>query len=152
MISRSKSPIATKYRREEQYLRPFGEVKRNMGEVEFLVLNSIRLLETQAYGAEICRFILEQIGRDLALAQIYVTLRRLELKGYVSSHTTDPEPVKGGRSRRVFALEGPGVEALEQKAVTQSTMATFGAANAGKEKSTYASLASVVSLPAASAG
>ena len=51
-------------------------------------------------------------GRDVALGSVYATLDRLETKGYLSSWHSDPEPHRGGRARRNFQIEPPGLVAL----------------------------------------
>ena len=45
---------------------------------------------------------------------VFVTLRRLEHRGYLSSSLADPEPGQVGRPRRVFRLQPAGVEALRE--------------------------------------
>jgi DNA-binding PadR family transcriptional regulator len=53
-------------------------------------------------------------GREIAIGSVYATLDRLERKGYVSSSRSDPDPVRGGRSRRHFQVEQRGLTALAQ--------------------------------------
>ena len=65
-----------------------------------------------AYGVPIIREISERTGRDVAPAAVYVALRRLRRKELVSSRTSDPEPVQGGRARRYFSVTPEGVEML----------------------------------------
>jgi DNA-binding PadR family transcriptional regulator len=43
---------------------------------------------------------------------VYATLARLEEKGLVTSSTTEPLPVPGGRSRRLARLTPEGKRAL----------------------------------------
>ena len=43
---------------------------------------------------------------------MYLTLRRLEEKGFVSSWMSDPTPERGGKARRYVKLESAGVPAL----------------------------------------
>jgi DNA-binding PadR family transcriptional regulator len=52
------------------------------------------------------------VGIELSRGSIYVTLDRLERKGYVSSWFDDPTPEPGGKARRCFKLEPHGLEAL----------------------------------------
>jgi PadR family transcriptional regulator, regulatory protein PadR len=88
--------------------------KAPLGEFEQQVVAAVKDCEPEAYGVRVCEHLLELHGGSLALAQVYVTLNRLERKGFLSSHWTDPKPIPGGRSRRIFKLDGKGVMALEQ--------------------------------------
>ena len=79
---------------------------------EFAVLMSVLLLREEAYPAAIARRLTDQLGRHVSLAQVYVALERMHDKGLVDSRLSDPEPVRGGRSKRVFALKALGQQAL----------------------------------------
>jgi len=48
----------------------------------------------------------------VTLGAIYVTLDRLEKKGLVTSRLGDPTPQRGGRPKRMYRIEAPGVIAL----------------------------------------
>ena len=52
----------------------------------------------------------------LNVGQVYTTLQRLEDKGFVTSHASDPLPIRGGRSRRHFTITGAGACALAEAA------------------------------------
>jgi len=93
-----------------------------LGEFEFAVMQAVNVLGDEAYGAEISRFLISRIGRKLAIAQVYVTLSRLEKKGLLKSEVVEPRPVKGGRSRRVFALEDIGRRALVHSTATRKAI------------------------------
>jgi len=87
----------------------------SIGKVQLRVLAAIDRLGTEAYGAEIERWInTSPDSKPLALGQIYMTLKRLEDRGFIESKTVSARPVKGGRSRRVFSLtRNLGVPALQ---------------------------------------
>jgi DNA-binding PadR family transcriptional regulator len=55
---------------------------------------------------------LRRHGVELSRGSIYVTLDRLERKGYVRSWFDEPTPEPGGKARRCFAIERDGVAAL----------------------------------------
>jgi DNA-binding PadR family transcriptional regulator len=82
-----------------------------LGELEATVLAALRR-HAEANGAALHREIESTTGRDLAVAAIHVTLRRLETKGLVSSRQTDVSP-RGGRPRRYYQLTRSGESALE---------------------------------------
>lgn len=87
---------------------------QGLGEFEQLVLLAIVRLRGEAYGVPIVEEIERRTGRAAARAAVYVTLRRLEEKGYVSSRMSDPSPERGGKPRRYVKLERAGAEALRE--------------------------------------
>ncbi|MBV9157889.1 MAG: helix-turn-helix transcriptional regulator [Acidobacteriaceae bacterium] len=91
----------------------------SVGQFEQLVLTAILSLRDNAYGVTIHRKV-----RDLAqpkrisLGAIYVTLDRLEDKGFVCSWLSDPTSERGGRAKRCYRLEALGEQALRESAAT----------------------------------
>jgi DNA-binding PadR family transcriptional regulator len=83
-----------------------------LGEVEQLVLLAILRIGEGAYGVPIRDEILNATGVELTRGTIYVTLDRLERKGYLRSWYADPTPEPGGKSRKCVAIERDGVMAL----------------------------------------
>jgi DNA-binding PadR family transcriptional regulator len=84
-----------------------------LGEVELLVLLAVLRLEGEAYAVPIRELIRREAGVQLSRGTIYVTLERLESKGYVTSWFSDPIAVRGGKARRHFRLKPPGLAALK---------------------------------------
>ena len=84
-----------------------------LGEVEQLVLLAVLRLGDNAYAVPIRSLILDEAGVDLSRGTIYVTLERLERKGYVTSWFSDPQAVRGGKARRHFALKPAGLSAVK---------------------------------------
>lgn len=85
-----------------------------LGEVEQLVLLSVLRLGDDAYAVPMRELIERETGVTLSRGTIYVTLERLERKGYVTSWFSDPQAVRGGKARRFFRLKPPGLSALKQ--------------------------------------
>lgn len=83
-----------------------------LGEVEQLVLLAVLRLGDQAYAVPIRELILREAAVDLSRGTIYVTLERLEAKGYVTSWFSEPQAVRGGKARRYFRLQPSGVTAI----------------------------------------
>ena len=75
-----------------------------LGELEQLVLLAIIRLEDKAYAVSIRDEIEQQTGFSLSRGSIYVTLDRLEQKGYVESWFADPTPERGGKAKRYFKV------------------------------------------------
>ena len=87
---------------------------QGLGEFEQLVLLAIVHLRGEAYGIPIVEEIERRTGREVARAAVYVTLRRLEEKGCVSSWIGDPTPERGGKGRRYVKIESNGLRALRE--------------------------------------
>lgn len=83
-----------------------------LGTLELSVLLAVSRLCDEAYGLLVRRDLAARTGRDHSVGAVYTTLQRLEDKGLLTSHATDPLPVRGGRSRRHFALTGAGSRAI----------------------------------------
>ena len=87
---------------------------QGLGEFEQLVLLAIAHLREEAYGIPIVEEIERRTGRSVARAAVYVPVRRLEDKGFVSSWMSDPSPERGGKGRRYVRLEAEGLRALRE--------------------------------------
>ena len=83
-----------------------------LGEFEQVVLLSLLRLGNGAWGAAIRRDIQERTGRELPVSVVYVTLQRMEQKGWVKSYIGDPTGERGGRRRRHYLMDTPGEHAL----------------------------------------
>jgi len=82
-----------------------------LGEFEHLVLaTALRLKD--GYGAELVRDLEGRTGRRVQGGALYVTLDRLERKGYLVSRMGDPDPRRGGRPKRFVKVTPEGIHAL----------------------------------------
>lgn len=86
----------------------------SLGEFEQVILLAVAHLTREAYGVTIRREIEARTGRDVSIGALYTALERLERKGFVSSHMSDPLPQRGGRARRHFHVEPEGAAALRR--------------------------------------
>jgi len=93
-----------------------------LGEFEQLCLLAVARLGTNAYGVSILDEIEGRTGREPNIGSIYATLDRMEEKGFVSSRLGEATGVRGGRSKRYFKIEGPGVKALNRARRMQDSM------------------------------
>jgi DNA-binding PadR family transcriptional regulator len=84
-----------------------------LGEFEHLVLATALRLKT-GYGAELIRDLEERTGRVVQGGALYVTLDRLEAKGYLISQMGAPDPQRGGRPKRFVGVTPEGVRALAE--------------------------------------
>ncbi|HEX3157663.1 MAG TPA: helix-turn-helix transcriptional regulator [Gemmatimonadaceae bacterium] len=84
----------------------------SLGPLELATLLAISRLGEDAYGLAVRRDLVTRTGRDYSVGAVYATLQRLEDKGLLTSRSSAPLPVRGGRSRRHFMLTGAGARAL----------------------------------------
>ncbi|HVL67386.1 MAG TPA: PadR family transcriptional regulator [Vicinamibacterales bacterium] len=85
-----------------------------LGEFEQMVLLAILHLGDGAYGVPIVDEIQRRTGRTVAPAAVYIALRRLEQKGFVSSWMSESTPERGGKARLCVKVTRAGVESLRE--------------------------------------
>src|SRR5687768_15022200 len=95
---------------------------QGLGEFEQIVLLAIAQLRGEAYGIPIVEEIERRTGRSVARAAVYITLRRLEEKGFVSTRVSEPIPERGGKGRRYAKLEAAGARALAESRKVADSM------------------------------
>lgn len=83
-----------------------------LGEFERMVLLAVLHLGQEAYGANIREAIQRRTGRAVARGAIYVTLDRLEDKGFLKSRETAGAAERGGRPRRQVRVTARGLKAV----------------------------------------
>jgi DNA-binding PadR family transcriptional regulator len=98
-----------------------------LGNLELTVLLTVARLGDDAYGLAVRRDVSARVRRDYSVGAIYTTLQRLEDKGFITSHASEPVAKRGGRSRRQFRVTAAGRRALERaRRVTASVWTDFG--------------------------
>jgi DNA-binding PadR family transcriptional regulator len=89
---------------------------RTLGLVQVAIMNVITSKPDRAYGTAITDEVSRVVGRELADAQVYIALGRLEEHGLISSRVDEiPMPSKKsrGRPRKYYASTAKGRRALE---------------------------------------
>ena len=86
-----------------------------LAELEHLVLLAVLRLDGSAYGISILGELADTADRRTTKAAVYVALRHLEDRGFVSSRLSPPTARRGGRAKRYYSVEEPGLEALRQQ-------------------------------------
>jgi DNA-binding PadR family transcriptional regulator len=79
-----------------------------------VVLLAVLGLGVDAYPVSIRDAIEERTRRKVSRAAVFITLERLERKGFVDSRYGDPTPVRGGRAKRFFRVTRAGLTAAKQ--------------------------------------
>ncbi len=90
----------------------------SLGQFEQLVLTAVMALRDGAYGMPIYSKVCELADRQVNLGSVYVTLDRLQNKGYVASTVAEGTPERGGKPKRFYRLEAAGLRALEESVAT----------------------------------
>jgi PadR family transcriptional regulator PadR len=85
-----------------------------LGDFEQLVLMAVLRLGDDAYAVTVREEIESRTGRSVSRGAIYITLDRLEKKGYLESRLADPTPERGGRSKRYHKVNAAGAAALKR--------------------------------------
>ena len=86
--------------------------RESLGEFEQMVLIAILQLSGDVYGVPIVDEIHRRTGRKVADAAVYVALRRLEQRGFITSWMSEPTTERGGKARRCVKVSSAGLRAL----------------------------------------
>ena len=86
---------------------------------EELVLLAVWRLKENAYCVPIKKQLAQSTGHDWSFGAVYDPLDRLEKKGLLESHLSDPTAKRGGKRKRIYKLTPSGIMALiEIKTIT----------------------------------
>ena len=85
-----------------------------MGDLERSILIAIVQLRGDGYAVTIANKASDLLKRSVSLGAVYGTVDRLEKKKFVASRLGDPTPERGGKPKRFYRIEAPGVEALNE--------------------------------------
>ncbi len=89
-------------------------MKEYLGEFEELVLLTIAVLGSEAYGVSIQREIEERCNRTVSIGALHSTITRLEEKGYLKSWMGGATKERGGRSKRYYEITQAGKKAVAE--------------------------------------
>lgn len=85
-----------------------------VGEFEQMILLAALRLGDEAYGARLMEELEATVSRRVSRGSVYVTLDRLEEKGWIESELSEPRAERGGRPRRVVRLTPEGLDQLRR--------------------------------------
>lgn len=88
--------------------------RHQLGEFEEIVLLTVGILYSNAYGVAIIDEIQQRLGRKVSIGALQTVLRRLEDKGYLSSQLGEATSVRGGKRKRYFSLTTLGSRVLRE--------------------------------------
>jgi DNA-binding PadR family transcriptional regulator len=84
-----------------------------LGEFEEIVLLTVGLLHTEAYGVAIKDKIESQAKRSVSVGALQSALRRMEQKGYLASKPGEPNAQRGGKPKLFFSITAYGLKAVQ---------------------------------------
>ncbi|MEM7414893.1 MAG: PadR family transcriptional regulator [Gemmatimonadota bacterium] len=93
-----------------------------LGEFEHLVLLTVLQLGEDAYGVSVTERLAEQTGQDVAQAAVYLTLRRLEKKGWLQGHSSRSPGAGDRRTRKTYTVTPDGRTRLAEAQSTLRSM------------------------------
>jgi PadR family transcriptional regulator PadR len=96
--------------------------RRMLRELEQAVLLAIIRLGSGAYGVTIRHDLMERLGRPVSIGATYTVLERLEAKGFVTSWMGGATHERGGRAKRFYRIETPGLQALDEARIATENL------------------------------
>ncbi|HTF17040.1 MAG TPA: helix-turn-helix transcriptional regulator [Chryseolinea sp.] len=87
--------------------------KYQVGEFEEIVMLTICILQSQAYGVSIQKEIEMRLQREASMGALHSALIRLEEKGFLKSKGGESSEGREGRPRRYYEVTALGRKALD---------------------------------------
>ena len=87
--------------------------REHLGELEEIILMITGSLGDSAYAVSVMDELSSQAGRAINVSAVHAVLKRLEKKGYVSSHVGGSTKERGGRSKRIYVITSEGKNVLK---------------------------------------
>ncbi|MEM7416916.1 MAG: PadR family transcriptional regulator [Gemmatimonadota bacterium] len=94
----------------------------HLGDLEELMLLSVLRLGEDAHGGGVRDELGARAQRTVSISTVYVTLMRLEEKGYVRSWKGEPTGGRGGKAKRHYSVTPEGRAALEAVRTVRADM------------------------------
>jgi PadR family transcriptional regulator PadR len=112
-IAPSKKTICFACRDIPTFRKQISVVKKfQLGEFEEIVILTIAILHTNAYGVSIKKEIESRLSRKVSMGALHTALVRLENKGYVRSTDGEATQERAGRPKKYFQITALGQKAM----------------------------------------
>ena len=86
-----------------------------LAEFELLVLLAVLHCGENAYSVAVHEELERRSRRHASMGAVYITLDRLETKGFLTSRLGEPTRERGGRAKRYYAATRGGLSAVKQE-------------------------------------
>ncbi len=96
--------------------------KFQLGEFEEVVMLTVGILYSEAYGVSIKKEIEVRLSRKVSVGALQTALKRLEDKGYIKSHEGESTQERAGRPKRYFMITALGKKAIEYTRATREEL------------------------------
>lgn len=96
--------------------------KYQLGEFEEIVILTIGVLYTDAYGVSIRKEIESRLSRNVSMGALHTALVRLEDKGYIKSVDGETTAERMGRPKKYFQITALGKKAMEYSKDTRNQL------------------------------
>jgi PadR family transcriptional regulator, regulatory protein PadR len=96
--------------------------KYQLGEFEEIVILTVGVLHNDAYGVMIKKEIERRLSRKVSVGALQSALRRMEQKGYLTSHEGEGTQERAGRPKRYFKITAYGRKAMEYTKSTRDEL------------------------------
>ena len=94
----------------------------HLGDLEELILLAVLRLAGDAHGGGIREELKSLASRSVSISTVYVTLMRLEEKGYARSWKGEPSVGRGGKAKRHYKVSPEGIEVLRRVRAVRERM------------------------------
>ena len=88
--------------------------KTKLGEFEELVLLTVLVLGTDAYGVEIKRELEDRLRESLSVGSVQSALKRMEEEGFLVSEWGEATQKRGGKRKRIYQATAHARRVLEE--------------------------------------
>ncbi len=95
---------------------------QGVGILEETVLLIVLAMKDEAYGVSVAEEYMSRTGRSISIPAIHTVLKRLEIKGYLSSSFGGATTDRGGRKKRLFEVTKFGYKTLEELRQTREEL------------------------------
>jgi PadR family transcriptional regulator PadR len=86
--------------------------KHQLGEFEEVVMLTVAILTSDAYGFAIITEMEKRLNRNVSIGALQTVLKRLENKGYLSSWLGESTQARGGKRKRFYQVTASGKKVL----------------------------------------
>ncbi len=85
-----------------------------VGSLEEMVLLLAAALGEGAYAVSIANEYTKRTDNDISIPAIHTVLKRLEDKGFLTSHESAPTQERGGRKKRIYSITQIGYRIIHE--------------------------------------
>ena len=85
-----------------------------IGSLEEMVILMAAALQDNAYAVSIANEYTSRTSNEISVPAIHTVLKRLEDKGLLRSHESEPSKERGGRKKRIYTVTNLGMEVIHE--------------------------------------